>query len=282
MRTVLNSILIGSRSRVHGSGGVQNGTSDSEQASERGTAFSPDSSTAGASPGAQRRWPRSRPARGDPCCRKSADLARRESRRTSRPGGRTGLPAARIRNSACVAKLFECPRRSMLVTRLPKRSTISTVRQRGWSPWPQEAGYRAVESRSPPGRGRLTAMPLASHAAAGAKRSRPSNVRLTVGRHTDAPSARRDGAAAFPGGPRSARRCRARRSDTRRPRRRCPPRGADAGIDDGQEHGPGRECVAGRELQRALEDVMGGHVVVMSTSVASGQMPRITPFIVPA
>jgi hypothetical protein len=70
--------------------------------------------------------------------------------------------------------------RSMFVTRLPNRSTSSTA-PTSWSPtsgWGISSWWY-VDTVRPSADSWI---PLASHAAAGAKRSRPSKVRLTVGR----------------------------------------------------------------------------------------------------
>jgi len=72
-------------------------------------------------------------------------------------------------------------RRSMFVMRFPKRSTRRT---RPWMRSPSSSG-NGTSTRwiAPAGRpSAASSTPFASHAAAGAKRSRPSNVRLTVGR----------------------------------------------------------------------------------------------------
>ena len=114
-----------------------------------------------------------------------------------------------------------------------------------------------------PERGRAS-MPFASHAAAGANRSRPSNVRLTVGRAYRALGQLHDRAsAASPRRPATARRCPARRTGSRRPRRRC--RAAPSRRPDRRptrKMVPGRKvAVAGRELERAGQHVVRRDVV---------------------
>ena len=71
----------------------------------------------------------------------------------------------------------------MFVTRLPKRSTRE--HDPATMPVVSDAACGMLEPREVAPTGRPSAVsstPFASQAAAGAKRSRPSNVRLTVGR----------------------------------------------------------------------------------------------------
>ena len=61
-------------------------------------------------------------------------------------------------------------------------------------------------------------------------------------------------------------------------------RRADAGIDDDEKDGAGGKVAVRRRRARARRPARraAGTSCVMSTSVASGQMPSATPFIVPA
>jgi len=179
-------------------------------------------------------------------------------------------------------ELLERPR-SMFVIRLPKRSTRTT--------WPSMRSSCTV-GRGISRRWMLAALrpsaarstPFASHAAAGAKRSRPSNVRLTVGRRTSARSARRFASA-----------------DARRARPVSTPvvgshelvaagiggnaaaRRTDPGIDDDEKDRADWKIAARRgELERAAEHVVRGDLVRDVDERRVGTNPSTTPFIVPA
>ena len=138
----------------------------------------------------------------------------------------------------------------------------STSRLRDVEPLNAPAGRPSADS----------SMPLASHAAAGAKRSRPSNVRLTVGRayrrsvssttrfgghlvedrRQHAVVGRDEPIVAGVGGDAAAGR-------------------ADAGIDDDEKDRAGWKVpVGGGELERAASTSCGGTSCVMSTSVDVG------------
>ena len=112
--------------------------------------------------------------RADPAGRRFPRRSRRSAPRDDR--------AADDLDATCARATVSNVRRSMFVTMLPKRSTRITT--------PRDAVVDDLAASACPARwksvtGRPSAVscnPLASHAAAGAKRSRPSNVRLTVGR----------------------------------------------------------------------------------------------------
>ena len=147
------------------------------------------------------------------------------------------------------------------------------------------AGYRGGGS-APAGRpSAARSMPLRQPAAAGAKRSRPSNVRLTVGR-AYLPLGQLDDALRrlLVEHRRSGRRCRARRTGSRRPRRRC--RGAPIRRPDRRRRERSCRPENSDRPRRARARRPGRRAAAMScemsTSVASGQMPSTTPFIVPA
>ena len=126
--------------------------------------------------------------------------------------------------------------------------------------------------------------PFASQPAAGANRSRPSNVRLTVGRayrRSVSSTTRRAGDFLEHRGQHAV----VWRDEpvVARVGRDAPPRGTHARIDDDEKDGARRKVlVAGGQLERAVSTSCGGMSWVMSTSVTSGQIPRMTAFIVPA
>ena len=109
-----------------------------------------------------------------------------------------------------------------------------------------------------------SSMPLASHAAAGAKRSRPSNVRLTVGRayRRSVSSTIRLAAMLVEDGGQHAVVGRHERV-VAGVGRDAAPRRPDAGIDDDQKNrAGGKILVGGRELERAGRATScGGDVV---------------------
>ena len=124
-----------------------------------------------------RRWRRSR---DDRCCRRARTPRPAPRRRRSTPPSTPGAcrHGSRARPPAVVSNVL----RSMFVIRLPKRSTRSDLDRRSDPRRPRAAAAPGVRSRRPGRPSAVRSIPFASHAAAGAKRSRPSNVRLTVGR----------------------------------------------------------------------------------------------------
>ena len=105
--------------------------------------------------------------------------AHRRTSDTTRGSGH----APTSQTSALLRQQRSTVRRSMLVMRLPKRSTRTHLADApGPSSTRGSGTSRRIEHRRRRGRAPSSSMPFASHAAAGAKRSRPSNVRLTVGR----------------------------------------------------------------------------------------------------
>ena len=152
----------------------------------------------------------------------------------------------------------------MFVIRLPKRSTRSTSPRTIPDP-DSTAGFGTSRRCSAPALrpSAPRSTPFASHAAAGANRSRPSNVRLTVGRayRRSLSSTTRFGGCS---------------STTRREHavvgsdepivarvgRNAAPRRSDARIDDDEkDRACGKVPVGGRELEGAGEHVVRRHVV---------------------